>query len=155
MYKTLLYFSFIVSFLNISYYAFAQSDQKVKWQFTAVKKGNKLYEIHLAANIEKGWHLYSQQQSADAIALPTTIKFSKNPMIDIKGKAREEGKLYDEVEAATRTRSRYYANKVVFVQQVSLKKNVKTSLNGEVEFMVCDDRQCLPPGTVKFSVKLQ
>jgi len=150
MKSILLFFFGVTSFV----FSFAQSDQKVKWEFTSVKKGDKLYEVRLTALIDKGWHLYSQQQSAEAIALPTTIKFSKNPVILLKGTPKEEGKLLDEVEAATRTRSRYYVNKVVFVQVVSLKKNIKTSLNGEIEFMVCDDRQCLPPGLVKFSVKL-
>jgi hypothetical protein len=155
MNKLLLYQVFFLLILNLASPAAAQSDQKVKWQFSAVKKSNKLYEVRLTATIEKGWHLYSQQQSPDAIALPTSIVFSKNPIVDMKGKPKEEGKLFDEIEAATRTRSRYYVNKVEFIQQVELKKNIKTSLNGEVEFMVCDDRQCLPPGNVKFSVKIQ
>ena len=147
----------ILSFLLLifSLFSIAQSDQKVKWQYAVAKKGKNMYELRMTANIEKGWHLYSQQQSADAIALPTNISFTKNPFIELKGKPAEEGRLYDEVEAATKTRSRYYTNKVVFVQQLVLKKNIKTAINGEIEFMVCDDRQCLPPGTVKFSVKLQ
>lgn len=155
MYKLLKCSTVFFLFFIHSIHTHAQSDQKVKWQFSAVKKKDKVYDVYLTATIEKGWHLYSQQQSADAIALPTTIKFSKNPMVEIKGKAREEGRLYDEIEAATRTRSRFYTSKVVFVQSVLLKKNVKTSVSGDVEFMVCDDKQCLPPGNVKFSVKLQ
>jgi hypothetical protein len=142
---------FFLTSLNLS----AQSDQKVKWQYQAVKKSTNLYEIRLVANIDNGWHLYSQQQSADAIALPTSINFSKNPLLNFSGLIKEEGKLFDEVEVATKTRSRYYLNKVVFVQTVKVKKNIKTVVNGEIEFMVCDDRQCLPPGKVKFSVKLQ
>jgi DsbC/DsbD-like thiol-disulfide interchange protein len=143
---------FLAAFCLISN---AQSDQKVKWQYVIEKKGKGIYILRMTAVIDKGWHLYSQQQSADAIALPTTITFTKNPFIELKGKPSEEGKLYYEIEAATRTRSRYYANKVVFVQQLKLKKNIKTTVNGDIEFMVCDDKQCLPPGTVKFSVKLQ
>lgn len=146
---------FTVVCFAVSFLANAQSDQKVKWQYAVVNKGKNLYELRMTATIDKGWHLYSQQQSADAIALPTTITFAKHPFIEFKGKPVEEGKLYDEVEAATRTRSRYYTNKVVFVQQLVFKKNIKTALSGDIEFMVCDDRQCLPPGTVKFSVKLQ
>lgn len=146
---------FVLAFANVANLAHAQSDQKVKWQYKAIKKGDKLYEVQMTAIIEKGWHLYSQQQSADAIALPTTFTFVKNPLIQIKGKTAEQGKLYDEIEAATRSRSRYYSNKVIFVQELVLKKNIKTAFNGEVEFMVCDDKQCLPPGNVKFSVNIQ
>ena len=147
---------FIISILFfISFSAQAQSEQKVKWQFQSVKKGNNVYEIRLFARIDNGWHLYSQHQTNDAIALPTSIIFSKNPLVSFIGPIKEKGKLFDEVETATRTRSRYYTNNVQFVQSVKLKKSIKTSLSGEIEFMVCDDKQCLPPGKVKFLVKLQ
>ena len=125
--KKYLFLFFLLALGNILNSAHAQSDQKVKWQYKAIKKGDKLYEIQMTAVIDKGWHLYSQQQSADAIALPTTFTFAKNPLIQLKGKTSEQGKLYDEIEAATRSRSRYYTNKVVFVQEVILKKNIKTA----------------------------
>jgi hypothetical protein len=67
---------------------------------------------------------------------------------------KEVGKMYDEVEKATKTRSRFYKENVEFVQVISLRGNTKTAVSGQIEFMVCDDKQCLPPETVKFSVKL-
>lgn len=144
--------SFFVSFLSVS--ALAQSDTKVKWEFTSKKVGDKKYEIKMVANIQPGWHLYSQNQSEDAIALPTTIKFTNNPLIVLNGKPKEIGRLYDQYEKATRSRSRFYSNKVEFIQTITLKNNVKTAVAGEIDFMVCDDRQCLPPGLTKFSIKL-
>ena len=150
MYTRLLWI--LVSFFALT--AHAQSDAKVKWKYEALKKSKTQYEILMTATIEKGWHLYSQNQSEDAIALPTAVRLSPNPFLTPKGKVKESGKLYDQIDAATRTRARYYADKVVFSQLIELKKNVKTSVNGEIEFMVCDDKQCLPPATVKFSVKL-
>jgi thiol:disulfide interchange protein DsbD len=38
------------------------------------------------------------------------------------------------------------------VQLIKLKGSVKTNIAGKVEFMVCDDKQCLPPTTVDFKV---
>jgi DsbC/DsbD-like thiol-disulfide interchange protein len=132
----------------------AQSASKVSWKYSAKKLEGDQYEIRLSATIQPGWHLYSQNQTKDAIALPTTIQFNKNPLVTITGKVKEVGKLYDEVEKATKTRSRFYKETVEFVQVISLKGAAKTAINGEIEFMVCDDKQCLPPETVKFSVKL-
>jgi thiol:disulfide interchange protein DsbD len=48
-----------------------------------------------------------------------------------------------------------FSNKVDFVQVVKLKAPVKTSVNVAVEFMVCNDKQCLPPSVKKFSVALK
>jgi len=37
---------------------------------------------------------------------------------------------------------------------VKLKANVKTNLSGKVEFMVCDEKQCLPPSDVDIKVNI-
>jgi thiol:disulfide interchange protein DsbD len=49
---------------------------------------------------------------------------------------------------------KYFESKVDFVQVVKLKANVKTSLAGKVEFMVCNDKQCLPPSEVEINVNI-
>ncbi len=145
--------AFILLFVSVA--VFAQSGTKVKWDYAVKKIGDKKYEVRMIANIQPGWHLYSQTQSADAIALPTTINFAKNPLLLVTGKPKEVGKVTDAFDKATQSRSRFYSNKVEFVQVVTVKSTVKTSLTGDVEFMVCDDKQCLPPDKAKFSVKLE
>jgi thiol:disulfide interchange protein DsbD len=142
----------LVNFIAVS--LFAQSGTKVKWEFTSKKIADKKYEIRLVATIQPGWHIYSQNQSEDAIVLPTAIKFVNNPLVVLNGKPKEIGKLFDQFDKAINARSKYYSNKVEFVQTITLKSNVKTAITGEVEFMVCDDRQCLPPDVTKFSIKL-
>ena len=142
----------LVNFIAVS--LFAQSGTKVKWEFTSKKIADKKYEIRLVATVQPGWHIYSQNQSADAIVLPTAIKFVNNPLVVLNGKPKEVGKLFDQFDKAINARSKYYSNKVEFVQTITLKSNVKTAIAGEVEFMVCDDRQCLPPDVTKFSIKL-
>ncbi|HMO33618.1 MAG TPA: protein-disulfide reductase DsbD family protein [Lacibacter sp.] len=141
-------------FLLAGLLATAQSGTKVKWNYSAKKLAANKYEVRLTATIDKGWHLYSQQQSEDAIALPTTISFAKNPLVTLVDKTKEVGKLYDQYDKATASRSRFYSDKVEFVQVVTTRGTVKTTVSGEVEFMVCDDKQCLPPDKVKFSVAL-
>jgi thiol:disulfide interchange protein DsbD len=49
---------------------------------------------------------------------------------------------------------KYFSGKVDFVQLVKLKSKAKTNFTGSVEFMVCNDQQCLPPATQKFSIAL-
>jgi len=50
---------------------------------------------------------------------------------------------------------KYFNNKVDFVQTVTLKADAKTSVSGTVEYMVCNDEECLPPKKVPFDLKLQ
>lgn len=69
--------SFILLF--VAFVTFAQSGTKVKWTQSIKKIGDKKYEVRLIAAIQSGFHLYSQEQSSDAIALPATVTFIKTP----------------------------------------------------------------------------
>ena len=50
--------------------------------------------------------------------------------------------------------TKYYSDKVEFVQTINLKTTAKTNITGTLEFMVCNDTQCLPPATLNFSVTI-
>ena len=48
--------------------AIVHAQNPVSWAFTSKKISDKVYEIHMIATIQPGWHLYSQNQPKDAIA---------------------------------------------------------------------------------------
>ena len=146
---------FVIAGLIVATAVMAQSKTKVNWSYTAKKITDKKYELRLTASIQNGWHLYSQHLDADAIALPTTVKFNKNPLLVMNGKVKENGKLIAEYDKATQSNSKYYKDKVEYVQVVTLKAKAKTSVSGEVEFMVCDDKSCLPPSKIPFTIAIQ
>ena len=72
----------------------------------------------------------------------------------MNGNVKESGKLEERYEPLFGVNVKQFSDKVVFIQTVVLKVNAKTALNGTVEFMACNDKECLPPKTVKFSVNL-
>jgi thiol:disulfide interchange protein DsbD len=67
---------------------------------------------------------------------------------------KENGKLIKKFESIWGGSVSYFEKTVDFVQVVKLKANVKTNLAGKVEFMVCDDQQCLPPSDVEIKVSI-
>jgi thiol:disulfide interchange protein DsbD len=67
---------------------------------------------------------------------------------------KENGKLVQKYEDAWKHNVRYYERTVDFVQIVKLKSDVKTSLAGKVEFMVCNDQECLPPADIDIKVPI-
>ena len=127
----------------------------VSWAFTSKKIADKTYEIHLTATMQSGWHLFSQVQPEDAVAIPTGFKINNNPLVTLNGKIKEIGKMEKFHDAKLDISANQYANKVDFVQLVKLKSNVKTNITGSVEYQTCDDKKCLPPKTVTFSIPVK
>ena len=133
----------------------AQILSPVLWNYSATKTGDKTYELHITAIIQPGWHLYSQHQPDDAIINPTTIVFNKNPLVILDGKSKEIGKMELYRDKKLGISANQYAGKLDIVQKIKLKTNVKTNVVGSVEFQTCDDKKCLPPATVNFSIPIK
>ena len=146
---------YTLSFIFFIATANAQIADPVQWTYTAKKIADKTYELHITASLQNSWHLYSQQQPADAIAEPTTISFSKNPLIIIEGKAKEFGKMQIFKDEKLKISANQYSGKVDFVQKIKLKGNVKTNVVGVVEYQTCDDKKCLPPKKINFSIPIK
>ncbi len=126
----------------------------VKWSFESKKLDAKTYEVRLTVKLNEDWHIYSQS-TPDGGPIPTAINFSKNPLLDFEGKITEAGKMEEHFEPLFGVNVKQYSSKVTFVQKIKLKATVKTTLNGNVTFMVCNDEECMPPTKETFSISLK
>lgn len=133
--------------------AMAQSSKAVKWTFSSKKIAAGTYEVRMSAAISGDYHMYAQNAGVDG-PLPTAISFNKNPLVTVDGKAKEVGKLVKKFESAWSGTVNYYEKTVDFVQVVKVKGKAKTNVSGKVEFMVCNDEQCLPPSEEEFTVNI-
>jgi hypothetical protein len=131
----------------------AQSSKVVQWAYSAVKIGDRTYEIHMKASIDGDYHLYAQDAGGDG-PIATAFTFTKNPVLSLDGRVKEFGTLVKKFDKTWNHDLKYYEKNVDFVQIVKLKANIKTNLIGKVEFMVCNDRQCLPPADVEIKVNV-
>jgi hypothetical protein len=143
----------ILSSFLISTAIFAQSDV-VQWKFESKKLDDKTFEVKLIALVQDSWHIYSTT-TPDGGPLPTKISFSKNPLTVIDGNIKEVGKLETHFEDVFDIDTKYYNDKVEFVQVVNVKGKAKTNVSGTVEYMACTNKQCLPPKSVPFSIALK
>src|SRR5882757_7811025 len=131
----------------------AQSSKEVTWATSAKKLSDRSYEVHMTATIGGDYHIYSQHPGGDG-PIPTSFKFTKNPLVTPVGTVKEVGKVVKKFESAWGFEVIYYEKTVDFVVIVNLKGNAKTNLAATVEYMVCDDHQCLPPADTDLNVKL-
>ena len=145
----------ILSLIVAALFSFAVSAQikdPVKWA-TASRKVANGYEVVVTATLPKPWHIYSQF-TGEGGPVATNFTFSKNPLVTLSGSVKEVGKLKEQFDKLFDTKVKYFGEKVQFVQGVKVKGNVKTNIIVTVEYMTCDDSQCLPPTKKTFTVSL-
>ncbi|MBS1762895.1 MAG: hypothetical protein JSR00_08465 [Bacteroidetes bacterium] len=130
----------------------AQISEPVKWTYSAKKVSDKVYDIYITAILDKTWHLYSQD--AGEGPEPTSFTFVNNPIVKLDGDVKEVGTLEKAFDPNFNSVLKFYSNKVDFVQRVKLKTSANTIFKGSVTFMVCNDKKCLPPRQVPFTVNL-
>jgi thiol:disulfide interchange protein DsbD len=148
----------VLAALIITIGSFAQPKDPVSWKYEIVKKTGNNYDLVITATVPKPWHIYSQNTPKGG-PIPTKININTNPLITIAaGKAKEVGKqekILDKNFSPKGVEVLFYSDQVQFLQSITLKTAVKTNITGTVEYMVCDDSQCLPPTKKSFDIKIQ
>lgn len=131
----------------------AQIVAPVKWTWKAEPTGNNEYKLIFTAKIDGIWHVYSQF-IGEGGPVPTTLSFDKeNKAIQLKGKASERGaKVHSGHDPVFDMELKYFEKEMVLEQTVQVLNNTK--LKGTLEFMACDDKQCLPPDLLEFEFTL-
>ena len=145
---------FVVLLLVVAASGFCQVKNPVKWAYTSKKIDASTYEVSLTATLDPAWHIYSQT-TPEGGPSATVISFTKNALIQLEGPAKEVGKLEQKHEELFGVDVKQFSNKVVFVQIVKLKAKAKTAVSGTIEFMTCNNRECLPPKAQPFSVAIK
>lgn len=133
-------------------FAYAQIEDPVQWGFSAVKTGNKTYELHVKAAINTSWHVYAQDDGG--LDYATSFSFSANPLLTLDRKVNESGELKKFYDPYVKTTLKYYTERVDFIQKVKLRKAVSTFAKGSITYVACKDGKCLLPKKIPFSIKI-
>lgn len=132
--------------------AFAQIEKPVTWSYAAKKISKTEAVVYLKASIDNSWHIYSQNVKSGG-PVKTTFTFSPSKDFSLVGKTTEP-KAIVKYEDTFKMNVSYFEGQVVFQQKIKLNKGV-TAVKGKVEYMTCNDRKCLPPEEVEFSIPVK
>ncbi|MFM2307598.1 MAG: hypothetical protein RLZZ367_2267 [Bacteroidota bacterium] len=133
--------------------AAAQIVTPVKWSWKAEPFAKGEYKLTFTAKIDAKWHTYSQY-IGDGGPVKTTFTFEKNPAVEVVGKTSERGgKVHDGHDPVFDMQLKYFEDLMICEQVVKIKADTK--LKGTLEFMACDDHQCLPPDLIEFAFDLK
>ena len=133
----------------ISGNAGAQILEPVKWEFNTKKVSDCQYELLFKARIDKDWHLYGQKSYGEDGPVPTSFTFLRNGSFAFIGNVIE-GELIRKFEPVWDLELQFFEGEAVFKQKIRVQTDKQIDIQGEVEFMICSESQCLPPATVDF-----
>jgi thiol:disulfide interchange protein DsbD len=116
----------------------------VKWETSVEKISETEYNLIYSAAIDDHWHLYSQNLPEGG-AIPTGFVYDSIASItDFKlvGSAKESESIteYDKVFQMDLT---YFDYEATFTQKVEVLNSNISSIEAEVEYQACDDKQCI------------
>ncbi len=128
--------------------AFSQIQEPVKWSFTSVQNGREV-QLVFKAKIDQGWHLYDTQLP-DGGPIPTSIQYNDSSLFSFAGELKKNPQPTQVFDKAFQMNLRYYSKEVEFTQAIHMKSDQAATISGYVEFMVCNDENCLPPTEADF-----
>lgn len=141
--------TFIVATLTTA--LFAQIYNPVKWSHELKITGKNTANIQIRATIDEGWHLYGLHIPADG-PRATAITFKTIQNAKLVGELDSPSKLQKAYDANFDMELNWYVNEAVFVQKIKFTDASKVKVSGVIEFMVCDDKSCLPPSKQTFTL---
>ena len=144
---------FFVFAIFLSQTVNSQIFEPVKWQTSVEKVSDTEYDLISTATVDEGWHLYSQNVPNDDGPLPTNFNYTKTDQFELIGKtSEEEGHTVD--DPVFKMKIKFFEDKAAFRQRIKVVNHELSLVTGEVEFMVCDDKQCLPPSYIDLEFNL-
>lgn len=145
----------LILFLAVTTFALSAHSQILKpvtWSYAAKKTSSTEAVVYIKATIDDKWHLYSQNVK-DGGPIKTTFTFPASKEYTLVGKTIEP-KAVTRYEDTFKMNVSFFEKSVVFQQKIKL-NGATATVKGKVEFMTCDDKQCLPPEEIEFSVPVK
>lgn len=133
--------------------AFPQILDPVKWSFKVEQTQPGEATLLMTAKADKGWHVYSQDIPSGG-PLPTSFTFHKSNHYALVGKVTEP-KAIEEMDPNFEMVLKFFDGSVTFKQKIKVLSKEDFTITGVVNFMCCDDKQCLPPNDVDFEIRIK
>lgn len=154
--KRTFYFLLVIFTTAFSSTVKAQILDPVSWSTSVEKISDTEYDLVMKATIDASWHLYSQHlEEGGPVATEFTFVESEDYTL-VDSPSEEEGDSAPE-PAFDNMMVKYFENSATFKQRIKLVNQELSVVKGEVNYMVCNDSQCLPPTykDIVFNIKAE
>ena len=132
----------------------AQILKPVKWSSSYEHMGGDDFELVYKATIKSGWAVYSQYLPSDDGPVATSITYDDESFFKLQGDSKETGGRKEGFDPI------FEMDVVKFQKTFTIRQKIKITnldkpITGYLNFMTCDDTQCLPPMDYDFSFTLE
>ncbi|MBN2742473.1 MAG: thioredoxin family protein [Marinilabiliaceae bacterium] len=131
--------------------ASAQIVQPVKWAFSLKSIDAQHVEVVAMATMDKGWHVYGMHLP-DGGPVPTRLVVEVSDGIELVGSVTDRPAAVEVFDKTFDMKVSYYKGTVWLTQKIKIAQSQSMAIQGEVEFMACNDEQCLAPEVLTFSL---
>ena len=138
---------FILVFLYLISNTWSNAQNHVSWEFSYDKLSSS---ILVKGIIDEGWHLYSQKTPANSGPIPVTINITKKKGLILIGKFQEKLEPHEIFDVNFDSKVYLFELSYLAYQKIKIKNT--NQIIGNVQYMVCNDTQCLPPIQVPFTL---
>ena len=145
--KKLIYF---LTFWVVSLVVQAQILTPVKWKITLTDSETAEKTLVFQAKLDAGWHLYDMNLPEGG-PVSTSFAFDKLEGAEVAGPVTASKEPTTVFDPQFNMDLRWFAKEVTFTQKVKITDPKKFKAEGYVEFMACNDENCLPPEQESFA----
>lgn len=127
------------------------TNSPASWSFAYSGMKDGLVVVELKAEVEDGWHLYAMDLPSDEGPIATSVRLKPSADFQVIGAVKEPTpeEVYD---GSFGMIVRYHSGDPTFTVSVRPIGSGPFEVEGEVEYMVCNDKTCLPPVVVPFRI---
>ena len=125
--------------------------EPVKWTASATPNEDGTYELVFSAAIDDRWKLYDMN-IPEGGPIPTSIHFEDSSSFEFAGEWKALGKKKTLFDPLFEMEISAFTAKAIF--RIPVTANPGTRLKGYVEYMTCDDAQCIFPDPFSFNIVL-
>ena len=133
----------IITLFFYSKQTFSQIYDPVSWKTQVEKISDTEFELVSTATIEPGWHMYALNLP-DGGPVATSFNFPKSDSYQLVGEVSQQDpiSIFDDIFDMETS---FFELKAEFRQKIKVTAQNFDRVEAEVNFMVCNDLQCLPP----------
>lgn len=142
-------FFLLLTFLFTYNFSQGQIEDPVHWTFSKKHISANTWQLVFDAEIEPGWYVYSQHVDEGG-PVPTSVNFEPSQKFTPVGEVEESGNKKEGFDKTFEMQVVKYFETLQLTQKIEIEPGTN-AIEGYVEFMTCNDGQCLPPTPVDFS----